>query len=735
MWIEQVRRACRAARSAARGMASAFRPHVSPTLAFHAGSFSPQTVAPRPQPRAFRSHSFRLAGLFSPTTNIRNLVLAAALYYLTAKAAFLVGTLSVFAPFWPPNAVLFGLFLLVPWRRWWLYVLAVLPAHALAELGVGMGLAQLLLAFATNVLVSATSAAAVHYFLPSPPWLRTVRGALIYILVAVVISPTFAAFPGAFVRILGDGTMADYGTYWTQWYACNALTAATLGSLFMTWYGNRELSPLPVVRLVAPLLLGVSLIGVSIVSFDLAQKYASTAFLPAVLYAPLPILMWITVRFGTRGASAAILLITILSIIRGLRGPGMFVSEDAETNVLAFQLFIVGLAIPLLLLGASIEQARDAERSVRNRENQIAFAAENANIGFWQIALENDKLWLSPHCITMLGLGANEPSREDVFSVIHPDDRENVIRSMRQDFNGIKLVLNEFRCIMPDGKVKWFLVRSHPERNEQGRIVRFSGLFIDITAQKVLEAEAAVMNKELAHLMRVSTLGELSGAIAHELHQPLTAILSNAQAAQEIISRTPSSLNEVLDILEDIVLEDIRASEIIERMRRLMKKAESKHELVDINALIETTLPLLHSDLIQRRIRVELTLTQASLTTFGDPVQLQQVLLNLILNANAAMSAIPPEDRILAIATRRVDANAEVVISDRGSGLQADAKHRAFEPFFTTKQQGLGLGLTICSTIVSSHGGTMQLINNSGVGVTAVVRIPAHRGFMASAAA
>lgn len=413
----------------------------------------------------------------------------------------------------------------------------------------------------------------------------------------------------------------------------------------------------------------------------------------------------------------------------------MFVSQDAETNVLAFQLFIVGLAIPLLLLGASIEQARDAERSVRNRENQIAFAAENANIGFWQIALENDKLWLSPHCITMLGLGANEPSREDVFSVIHPDDRENVIRSMRQDFNGIKLVLNEFRCIMPDGKVKWFLVRSHPERNEQGRIVRFSGLFIDITAQKVLETEAAVMNKELAHLMRVSTLGELSGAIAHELHQPLTAILSNAQAAQEIISRTPSSLNEVLDILEDIALEDIRASEIIERMRRLMKKAESKHELVDINALIETTLPLLHSDLIQRRIRVELTLTQASLTTFGDPVQLQQVLLNLILNANAAMSAIPPEDRILAIATRRVDANAEVAISDRGSGLQADANHRAFEPFFTTKQQGLGLGLTICSTIVSSHGGTMQLINNSGVGVTAVVRIPAHRGFMASAAA
>src|SRR5262249_26187875 len=114
MWIEQVRRACRAARSAARGMASAFRPHVSPTLAFHAGSFSPQTVARRPQPRAFRSHSFRLAGLFSPATNIRKLVLAAALYYLTAKAAFLVGTLSVFAPFWPPNAVLVGLFLLLP---------------------------------------------------------------------------------------------------------------------------------------------------------------------------------------------------------------------------------------------------------------------------------------------------------------------------------------------------------------------------------------------------------------------------------------------------------------------------------------------------------------------------------------------------------------------------------------------------------------------------------------------
>jgi PAS domain S-box-containing protein len=507
MSMEQTRSAFRAAWSPARGLVSVFRILVSAALAFHPGSFSVQAFARRLRPRTFGSSSFRPISLILQATNICNLVLVAALYYLATLAAFSVGALS-------PTTVLFGLFLLVP---------------------------------------------------------------------------------------------------------------------------------------------------------------------------------------------------------------------------------CVGLAVLLLVVGASIEQIREAGRSVRNRENQIAFVAENANIGFWQIALDGDKLWLSPHCASMLGLSANEPSPEDVFAdlfnAIHPADRENVRRSMRGDIHDEKPASNEFRCIMPDRTIKWFLVRSHAERNDQGRAAGFSGFFLDITTQKLLEAEAALKNRELTHLMRVSTMGELSGAIAHELNQPLTAILSNAQAAQELISRKRSSLNEVSEILEDIVLEDVRASEIIERMRRLMRKTESKHELVDMNALIEVTLSLLHSDLIQRRIRVKMNLTGAALTTFGDPVQLQQVLLNLILNANAAMSAVPPEERVLAIATRQVEADTEVVISDRGLGLQAEAKHRAFEPFFTTKQHGLGLGLTICSMIVSSHGGTVQLIDHSGAGVSAIVRIPTHRGLIASAAA
>jgi PAS domain S-box-containing protein len=603
-------------------------------------------------------------------------------------------------------------------------VFAVLPAHALAELGVGMGLAQMLLAFATNVLVSAMSAAAVRYFLPGPPWLRTVRSALIYILVGVVVSPAFAALPGAFVRMLGNGSLADYGTYWTQWYASNALGAITLGSLFMTWYGSRELSALPVARLVEPLSLGVLLIGVSVVAFDLAPSYAATGFLPAVLYAPLPILMWITIRFGTRGASAAIMVLTAVSIIRSLHGSSMFALQDPETNVLAFQLFLLGVATPLLLLGASVEQARDAEQSVRDRESQITFAAKNANIGFWQLTLETGKLWLSDHCASMLGLSTNEPPREAVFNVIHHEDRDNVRRSMRQAIHDGKLILNEFRCVMSDGRVKWFLVRSHPERSEQGRIVRVSGYFADITTQKALEAEAAVKNKELTHLMRVSMLGELSGAIAHELHQPLTAILSNAEAAQELITQNPPSLHELTDILQDIIHEDARAGQVIDRMRRLMKKSESSHDLVDVNALIEATLALLNSDMIQRRIKVETALEEPALTTFGDPIQLQQVFLNLILNANEAMSAVPAQDRILTVATRQVDGKVELTVSDRGPGLQAEARHRAFEPFFSTKDHGLGLGLSICSTIIASHGGTMQLNDHSGRGTTATVRLP-----------
>jgi C4-dicarboxylate-specific signal transduction histidine kinase len=329
----------------------------------------------------------------------------------------------------------------------------------------------------------------------------------------------------------------------------------------------------------------------------------------------------------------------------------------------------------------------------------------------------------------MLGLSLDKKlSREILFNAIHPEDRDAVIRSMGSAAGDPDGMPHEFRALTPSGEIKWFLARSQSEPNEERAVGRISGFFADITAQKALAAEAEIKSKEVTHLMRIATVSELSGAIAHELHQPLTAILSNAQAAQQILNQSPPNLKEIGAILEDIVLEDARAGDVVERTRRLMKKVENKAEAVDFNALIRATLGFLHSELIHRMVRVDTKLATGLPSIVGDPVQLQQVLLNLIMNAGEAMNVVPPEQRVITIATHATSSGIESIVGDRGPGLSAAEKKRAFEPFFTTKERGLGLGLPICSTIVASHGGTLSFADNPGGGAAVLLYLPRRLG-------
>jgi C4-dicarboxylate-specific signal transduction histidine kinase len=252
-----------------------------------------------------------------------------------------------------------------------------------------------------------------------------------------------------------------------------------------------------------------------------------------------------------------------------------------------------------------------------------------------------------------------------------------------------------------------------------------SGAFSDVTPRKLAEAEADVQRQEIAHLMRVSMLGELSGGLAHELTQPLTAILSNAQAGKMLLEKGNRSLSEIGNIFDDIIAEDERAGEVIHRLRGMLKKGEVKHETIDMTELISSTLQLLHSELIDRRMSVSFNNAADLPATRGDPVQLQQTMLNLLMNAMDATENVPPARRNISVSTTKTDdGGVEVRIYDRGSGLPREQEHEVFQPFFTTKKRGLGLGLSICTSIVKLHGGTLSLQNNVREGATAVFRLP-----------
>jgi PAS domain S-box-containing protein len=270
-----------------------------------------------------------------------------------------------------------------------------------------------------------------------------------------------------------------------------------------------------------------------------------------------------------------------------------------------------------------------------------------------------------------------------------------------------------------------FLTRSGERREtiiateavEMGGHACFITTIRDITERQRAQREAQEQRQLLTHLGRVAVLGELSGALAHELSQPLTAILSNAQAARRMLARQPVDLREIDEILEDIASADRRAGEVIRRLRAMFKRGESNRQLLDLNEITRDVLDFAHSDILTRHVQVTTRLTPDLPKVRGDSVQVQQVLLNLIVNGCEAMIGNEPNDRALVIETSVVDHDTVgISVLDNGSGIRADILDQLFEPFVTTKHQGLGLGLTICRSIATAHGGQLWAGNNEDRG-------------------
>jgi PAS domain S-box-containing protein len=368
---------------------------------------------------------------------------------------------------------------------------------------------------------------------------------------------------------------------------------------------------------------------------------------------------------------------------------------------------------------------RQAEDSLKDSEDRMTFAAVSASIGLWQFDRATEKLWAAEPCQAILGLEKDTSvTLERFLTAVHPDDRQFALDTLRKS-KGERSGATDIRIVHPNGELRWIRIRARAYVAGQGAPDQLSGMFVDVTEQKTAESEAELQRQEVAHLTRVTVLGELSGAIAHEVNQPLTAILSNAQAALYLLSSETPNVAEIRGALEDIVQEDNRAGDIIQRLRGLLKKGESKFESVELNELVEATIALIGHEAIARRVTVKTELAAGLPPVLGDAVQLQQVLLNLIMNAMDAMASSPEAVREVKIWTRATAAGAvEVCLRDRGPGIEPADSNRLFVPFYTTKDRGLGLGLSICSTIIEKHGGKIELRNEKAGGALAKFSLP-----------
>ncbi len=273
----------------------------------------------------------------------------------------------------------------------------------------------------------------------------------------------------------------------------------------------------------------------------------------------------------------------------------------------------------------------------------------------------------------------------------------------------------------------WFLVSAAPILNGQGRPSGYLHSARDITARKRAEADAHRRMSELAHVTRVATMGELAASLAHEINQPLTAILSNAQAAQRFLSTCEPDVDEVREILEDIVRDDKRVSEVIRRMRALLKKQTVASEQFSLDEVVKECIDLINSASPLDGLSIESRLEPAPILVRGDRVQLQQVLFNLIMNAAGAMKNASITARKLVISTTQEDRTVKVAVTDSGTGIDEHNVDRLFEPFYTTKPEGMGMGLSLSQTIIKAHGGKMGAMNNPSGGATFFFTMPTNR--------
>ncbi len=373
-------------------------------------------------------------------------------------------------------------------------------------------------------------------------------------------------------------------------------------------------------------------------------------------------------------------------------------------------------------------QAAQLARKLKESEERLTLAADSANFAVWEWNLNKDEVWVTPARRDLLGFPASGAIRfENFISRVHVDDRDRIRQAIKDAIEKRKVYDSEFRVVLADGSVRWMTARGTVQVNSYGKPTRMLGISIDITARKTVELQAQEQREELSHFNRVAMMGEMAASFAHELNQPLTGILSNASAGARFIDRGAASLAELRELLADIAADGRRAGDVIRSIRGMVKKGETVRKRMDVNELVMDVVRLVTPDASLRSCEVKTSLQPDLPTIEGDPIQFEQVLLNLVVNAFEAMRDTPADSRKVVIVTAS-DGNGAIQTSvrDFGIGISEEACGRLFDQFFTTKAEGLGMGLAIARTIVESNAGKIAAENVEGGGARFYFTFPAN---------
>jgi PAS domain S-box-containing protein len=377
-------------------------------------------------------------------------------------------------------------------------------------------------------------------------------------------------------------------------------------------------------------------------------------------------------------------------------------------------------------------ETKVAERTaeLRRSEAYLAEAQRLSQTGSWAWSPEEGIRYWSEECYRVLSFDPQGglPQHEDFIQRLHPDDQP-AFRELIQTVSREKTEFEaDYRIVHLDGSVRDIHVVGHPVLSTSGHLVEFVGTVIDVTERRRAEQERARLHQleaDLAHINRVSTLGEMAASLAHEVKQPITAARNNARAALNFLDRSPPDLREVREAVDCIVGDADRAADIVERIRDHIKKAPPRKDRVDLNEAINEVIVLARRAITKNGVSVQTHLTEGSLPVQVDCVQVQQVVLNLILNAVEAMASVDAGARELLISIKQNETNGIVVaVGDSGPGIDPKNLDRVFEAFYTTKSSGVGMGLSICRSIIEAHGGRLWADANKPRGAVFQFTLP-----------
>ena len=382
-------------------------------------------------------------------------------------------------------------------------------------------------------------------------------------------------------------------------------------------------------------------------------------------------------------------------------------------------------------LREQLTERKRAEEELRRSEAYLAEGQRISHTGSWGWNVATGELFWSREHFRIFGFNPEtaKASYPMFLERIHPQDRPFVEQTFDRAVREKSDLEMDYRIVLTDASTRYLQSLGHPVIGESGDLVGFVGTVMDVTERKQAEGALHKAQAELGHVTRVMTMGELVASIAHEVNQPLGAIVTNGHACVRLLSREVPDLDKSREVIERMIRDGMRASEVIKRIRDLLHKAPAERVPLNINETIREVIALVSSDVLRSKVELKTELAADLPPVVGDRIQLQQVILNLILNARDAMSAVKTHPRELLITSRKSKTGEVVVaVRDSGAGLNPKNVDRIFDPFFTTKPEGMGLGLSISRTIVETHGGTLWAIPNGDKGATMQFTLPPGSG-------